>query len=399
MPRKPSSVPSYHKASGWYYCCVKRKIKYLSKDYDEALVMMREMLLREAQHDPAPAIPIAQSAIRLSRLFADYVSSLKHRRSDRHHVETHRRLKRAIAITGNMLASDFRKLHLAKIERHMSEHGYTVQRLDKSKLPYWTKENRHKEPSQRSPRPHYAEHREYSPTSIRDTLAAVTGAFSWAASNDVLPHNPVVGYQKPAGRSRTRIMTRAEWLCLLPALRPNASLRVLLRAARSTGCRPSEIRELRWDHVDLCRGLLVIPPAEHKTGSQQKKPQPRVIPLPRCLRRILSCLLRRLGASRTAFQSESRTSCVFLNEENHPWKKDSLCQAFRRARERAGLQAIGGESIVPYTARHTFGTAVAKEHGILAASKLLGHTSTRTTERYTHLDVDDLIEIRRKVGG
>ena len=39
-----------------------------------------------------------------------------------------------------------------------------------------------------------------------------------------------------------------------------------IRIIALTGARRGEIANLRWSHVDLARGLIVIPPAGHKTG-------------------------------------------------------------------------------------------------------------------------------------
>lgn len=289
----------------------------------------------------------------LRELFAAYLADTKAKRKHRYFEEQQRRLTHVgKMIGGTTLASEIRRFHLAKVERDMVQAGY-------------------------------------SPTTINDTMASLQAVFAWAVRQDIADHNPLVGYRKPARRGRTRTMTRLEWLQLLRVLVNNTPLRIILRCARATGCRPGELRLLRWEHIDFDRGLWVIPVGEHKTGSQQKQPRPRIVPLPKSVLAI--CRILKAHAGDRPF--------VFVNKRRKPWTKDTLSMRFRDYRRLAGIEEIGGENLVVYSCRHTFGTRVAREHGILAAAKLLGHTTTRTTEKYVHLDTEDLIELRRKVGG
>ena len=55
----------------------------------------------------------------------------------------------------------------------------------------------------------------HSPKTVRDTLASVQSVFPWAIRNDLLDHNPVAGYEKPAAGGRTRVVTADEFQSLL----------------------------------------------------------------------------------------------------------------------------------------------------------------------------------------
>ena len=95
---------------------------------------------------------------------------------------THRgyryRLLKALQVIGpKTKVADIGKLHLAKIEQKMAG--------------------------------------KYSPTTIRDTIATLQAVFSWAISYDLLTENPLVGYKKPRGLARTRIITPDEFQTLL----------------------------------------------------------------------------------------------------------------------------------------------------------------------------------------
>ena len=43
-----------------------------------------------------------------------------------------------------------------------------------------------------------------------------------------------------------------------------------------------------------------------------------------------------------------------------------------------------------YLTRHEFATRVVKARGIYEAGQALGHSDIKTTQRYAHLDLDDI---------
>ena len=88
---------------------------------------------------------------------------------------------------------ELRKFHLAKIERELSA-------------------------------------KRYSPTTIKDTIAGVQGVLNWAVAQDMLDTNPLVGYQKPRARGRTRIITPEEFRSLLQ--HADANLNAAKRAGK-----------------------------------------------------------------------------------------------------------------------------------------------------------------------
>ena len=147
-----------------------------------------------------------------------------------------------------------------------------------------------------------------------------------------------------------------------------AAVRLLLL----TGCRMSEIRDLRWEHVrDDCIEL-----ADSKTGG-------RIVPLGPEARRILASIPRERG-----------NPWVFIGRFPGTHRTD-LQRPWRLIRKRAGL-----EDMRIHDLRHSFASrALALGESLTMIGKLLGHTQVQTTARYAHLARDSLQSAAARITG
>lgn len=86
------------------------------------------------------------------------------------------------------------------------------------------------------------------------------------------------------------------------------------------------------------------------------------------------------------------TAKVFLNEDGRPWTNNALRCRMRRLRDRVGIAPDeNGETIVMYTARHSYATAaIASGVSDRRLADLMDHTNPKTTQRYIHLAHSDL---------
>jgi integrase len=150
-----------------------------------------------------------------------------------------------------------------------------------------------------------------------------------------------------------------------------AALRLLI----FTGARLREVLHLKWDHVDLERGLLLLP--DSKTGKKTI-----VLNAP-----AISVLggLTRVGAYVIAGDTAATANERPRADLKRPWSAVS---------RRAGLDGVRLHDL-----RHNFAAfGAGGGMGLPIIGKLLGHTQPQTTARYAHLDADPLRRASDTIG-
>ncbi len=122
--------------------------------------------------------------------------------------------------------------------------------------------------------------------------------------------------------------------------------------------------ELLWKAVNFRSGLVYV--LKSKVGKA------RYIPMNESLRNALKDL-----------PSRFRGDYVFPSPKT-AGKLDNVKKQFASAVVRAGIE--NPEEVTPYTLRHTFASHLAMSGvDLKTIAELLGHSSTRMTERYAHL--------------
>jgi len=175
---------------------------------------------------------------------------------------------------------------------------------------------------------------------------------------------------------RERVARPAEAEALLEAL--PADQRALWATALYAGLRRGELQALRWQNIDLERGVINV---EHSwdrcAGLIEPKSRSGVrrVPIPAALRTQL--LAHRLRRGRPA------AGFVFLAAD-HTRPFDS---AWATAKARRAWQATGLTPIGLHECRHTYAAyAIAAGLNPKALSRYMGHSSiTVTLDRYGHL--------------
>lgn len=236
-------------------------------------------------------------------------------------------------------------------------------------------------------------------------IQAVQRCFNWLVEVEYVERSPFNRVKRPRPGRRRRTFTRAEFCRLLRAAA--LDFRRFLIALRETIARPQEVRALRWNEIESADATLPIERAlvcgkayfrveEYKSRERRACPDdPRIIPITRRLGRLIV----RLSA-----KCPTKGREIFRTDRGAAWSKEATRLRLGRLRKRLGLDRDArGEHLVCYSVRHTGATTAAAagvRDRILA--DIMGHTNTRTTARYQHLEVSHLTaafdELRPKKG-
>lgn len=241
------------------------------------------------------------------------------------------------------------------------------------------------------------------PYQANRALAVLSSMFTWGETVGLVPEgfNPARRIERYPEAKRERFLTDAEIERLGTALReaetigiqyevdetgPKAKhaakpenrrtvfsphITAAVRLLLFTGARLREILHLRWEHVDLGRGLLLLP--DSKTGAKTI-----VLSAPAML--ILQ-KLDRVGPYVVPGLDPEKPR----HDLKKPW--NALIQ-------RADLQGLRIHDL-----RHSFASVGAGAGmGLPIIGKLLGHSQAATTARYAHLDASPQRRVTNAIG-
>jgi len=210
-----------------------------------------------------------------------------------------------------------------------------------------------------------------------DLLASM---MTYAVHAELRPDNPARGIKKYTLKPRERYLSPKELAALGEALTAaeaegeNPYAVAAIRLLTLTGCRKSEILSLRWDWVDFERAALRLP--DSKTGAKS-------VPLGAPALELLNALARIEGNPHVIPSAKGDGHFIGLQKV---WK---------RIRARAGMDDLRLHDL-----RHSFASVgVASGDSLYIVGKLLGHTQSRTTQRYAHLADDPLRAAVERISG
>jgi integrase/recombinase XerC len=153
--------------------------------------------------------------------------------------------------------------------------------------------------------------------------------------------------------------------------------RAILELLYSSGLRVSELTALNIGELDSATGMVRV------TGKGGKE---RIVPVgSRALEALQEYLDQRTdGAANGA---------LFLNTRGGRINRRSVA----RIVDAHVLKIAAFKRISPHTLRHTFATHMLEGGADLRAiQELLGHASLSTTQKYTHVSIDRLMEVYDK---
>ena len=227
--------------------------------------------------------------------------------------------------------------------------------------------------------------RSRSKATLARKIYAVRSFYGFQVRSGTMAQNPFDGIRTPKQDKRVpRILTENEMQVFLDALPENDFLRLRNKAIfellYATGLRVSELTGLRRDDILLPDRLLRV------MGKGKKE---RIVPFHEPAAGLLARYFQSLRCEFPACGN-----LVFVNSRGGPLTARSVERILRQVyRELAG----GQRRVHPHLLRHSFATHLLQRGANLRAiQELLGHSSLATTEKYTNLDLSDLMNTYRK---
>jgi integrase/recombinase XerC len=218
-------------------------------------------------------------------------------------------------------------------------------------------------------------------SSIARKLSAIRAFFKYLNREGVIANNPARLVSTPRGEKRLPAVLTADDAQRLmnapggetgdddPVLRDRAVLETLY----STGIRASELIGIDREDIDHRERLIRV------RGKGRKE---RIVPIGRSALCAVDAYLDRKT-------KDAEHPAVFTGPSGKRLTARTVQRILENYRKKLGLL----QKASPHTLRHSFATHLLESGADLRAiQELLGHASLSTTQRYTHLNLDSLME-------
>jgi integrase len=222
-------------------------------------------------------------------------------------------------------------------------------------------------------------------------MRSTAAMLAWAKSVELLESNPAEKVAKiPDGR-RERYLSDEESASIWTAIETLLTERSLtltqasfFRLLMLTGARRGEILGLKWSEVDFQRGLLLLPPARHKTGGSSRAKTLHLSPA--ALELLLELKEEHPGFQHVFPMLRLQPKAGNRDGEARPASFEDRPMTPPKAAWDRVLTKSGVTGAPLHVLRHTFASqVVASGESLYTLSKMLGHARATTTERYAHL--------------
>ncbi len=219
-------------------------------------------------------------------------------------------------------------------------------------------------------------------------LSCLRTFFKFLVKEEVMAHNPAASVRTPKlEKYLPPHLSVDETFGLIESVPAgdvmHARDRAILEVLYSTGIRVSEMVGLNRNDLECNLGIIKV---------QGKGRKERIVPIGK---KAIAALAHYLGKSEHLCEkhgagSLAEKSPVFLNMKGGRLTSRSVARLIDKYVKNCGLQ----RSISPHSLRHSFATHLLNAGADLRAiQELLGHVNLSTTQRYTHLNIDKLMEV------
>ena len=224
-------------------------------------------------------------------------------------------------------------------------------------------------------------------SSIGRKVAALKGFFRFLLSIKKIDKDPLLLIQSPKQeKPLPTFLSVDDAFQLLGGIKIKSGLDVrdlaVLEVFYSTGIRVSELVGLDWADIDIQLGIVRV------LGKGSKE---RIVPIGKV---ALAALEKYSHEQRKRWNFSCKgATAVFLNNRGERITVRSVARIVEKHLKLAGIPIKMG----PHGLRHSFATHLLNSGADLRViQELLGHASLSTTQRYTHLNLDQLTAVYDK---
>ena len=226
-------------------------------------------------------------------------------------------------------------------------------------------------------------HKRNKKTTIARKLSALRSFFNFLVRRGVTEDNPADSILTPKqDKTIPAYLPVDEMFRLLDSIKTNRVLdlrnRAIFETLYSCGIRVSELVGLNTIDVDNREGLIRV---------LGKGDQERIVPIGK--KALTAIKTYRQLLNQKCGISEKRQGPLFLNKNRGRLTARSVARILDKLVATCGLLT----PVSPHTLRHTFATHMLDAGADLRViQELLGHKSLSTTQKYTHVSIDRLME-------
>jgi len=221
-------------------------------------------------------------------------------------------------------------------------------------------------------------------SSVGRKISSIRRFFRFLLERNLITSDPTTGIITPKQeKSLPRHLSVDDTFRLLEAPPANSAAglrdRAILEVTYSCGLRVSELVGLNWSDIDDSLAVVRV------RGKGRKE---RIVPIGRTALEALAEWHRRRAELCPGRLFDPET--VFLNCRGGRLTARSVARFVDTYTRRGGLSS----KISPHALRHSFATHLLGAGADLRAiQEMLGHASLSTTQKYTHLNLDQLMEV------
>ena len=226
-------------------------------------------------------------------------------------------------------------------------------------------------------------HRKHEKTTIARKLSAIRSFYKFLVKKGIILENPAEFILTPKQNKTIPVyLSVDEMFRLLDSIQTDTLLGVRNRAIfemlYSSGIRISELAAMNIADVDFSAAVVRV------FGKGRKQ---RIVPVGQ--KALMAIKAYRTQLQKQADRETVKSGPLFLNRFQKRLTPRSIARILKKLVSAVGLLT----PISPHALRHTFATHMLDAGADLrAVQELLGHKSLSTTQKYTHVSIDRLME-------